>query len=70
MRLIQEVDSFSRGPCSSIGSHGKTPILHQPVFKERAYRTKFDLAGLLRAFYLQGLREPLVVKQMEEIIEV
>jgi hypothetical protein len=54
---------------SESGQQGRTPILHQPIFKDRLYRTKYTLHGLIRAFYIQILAHPQCIIKVIEIIE-
>jgi len=46
----------------------KTPILHQPIFKEKLYRTSYSLKGLIRAFYSKTLSNPTCIIKLVDII--
>jgi hypothetical protein len=47
----------------------KTPILHQPIFKEKLYRTNYTVKGLIRAFYSKILSIPSCMSKLLDIID-
>ena len=54
----------------SMNQVNKTPILHQPIFRDKTYKTKYTIEGLIRAFYIKLLNNSRYIQKVLDIMQV